>query len=182
MGLVLEKQQKLDEAVSQYHAALALDGDSVAAHQGLGRIFLARKDFANASREFKRVEIVAPSQWQIHNLLGQALEGAATTLERWRSIRSRYRYGRRTVTSFELAALLEKQGDFVGAMEQYRAAASIQGKPELQAQYEAAQQRVKAHMQSLKGTGHAAEGVELESRLEAMSAPGKTPKPIGRTR
>jgi tetratricopeptide (TPR) repeat protein len=71
--------------------------------------------------------------------------------------------------------LLEKQGDFVGVIEQYREAASIQGKPELQAQYEAAQQRVKAHIQSLKATGHAVEAAELESRLGAMSARGKNP-------
>lgn len=177
LGLVLEKQQKLDEAIGEYHAALRLDGDSVLAHQGLGRIALARKDFANASREFKRVESVAPSQWQIHNLMAQALVGtgdeAGAVAEYKESLQIWPKNG--DVMS-KLAALLEKRGEFVGMMEQYREAASIQGHPEWQAQYEAAQQRVMAHVQSLKATGHAAEAVELESRLEAMSAAGKNPE------
>jgi tetratricopeptide (TPR) repeat protein len=35
---------------------------------------------------------------------------------------------------------------------------------------------VKSHVRSLKATGHGAEAVELQSRLEAMSAPGKNPE------
>ena len=39
-----------------------------------------------------------------------------------------------------LAELLEKNGDFIGALEQDRKAVTIRGDPELRAQYAAAQQ------------------------------------------
>ena len=149
---------------------------SALGHKGLGRVFLAKKNYAEASRELKRAEILEPSQWQIHDLLAQALFGAGeyggAVAEYKKTLRI---WPNNTAVMSKLAELLEKQGDFVGALGQYRQAAEIQHDDQMQAQYQSAEQRVNAHIQLFKSTGRSGEAAELESRLAAMRVISKNP-------
>ena len=93
------------------------------------------------------MEALEPSGWGVHDLLAQALTGTGDrdgavaeykeALQIWPN--------NAPVTS-RLAELMEENGDFVGALEQYRKAAGLQGDHEFKAQYAAAQQRTNAHI------------------------------------
>ena len=154
-----------------------MDADSVGAHKGLGKIFLAKKEFANAVRELKPTESLAPSQWQTHDLLGDALTGTGDfdgaiaeykeALQIW---------PKNAAVMLKLAASLEKKEDLIGALEQYRLAAETQRDDKARAQYAAAQKRINAHIQSLKVSGHSGEAAELESRLTATYAASNNPE------
>jgi len=56
----------------------------------------------------------------------------------------------------ELAAALEKSGDRVAALDQYRQAASADHSADTQSQYKAAQQRLNKEIASMKASGNSA--------------------------
>jgi tetratricopeptide (TPR) repeat protein len=86
----------------------------------------------------------------------------------------------------ELATVLERTGDWAGALEQYRQCVLAEGRidrhdptPRMisgsdpQKEYEAAQGRFKQHLAALKAAGKGAEATDLEARVEAASASPK---------
>jgi tetratricopeptide (TPR) repeat protein len=52
---VYTSKNRLDEAVTQYNAALEIDKDMLTAHRGLGLVYLERKQFGNAESEFQQI-------------------------------------------------------------------------------------------------------------------------------
>ena len=55
LGLFLKANKKLDDALSNYAKCVALDPDCAAAHNNMGLIWVDKRDFVNAEREFNEV-------------------------------------------------------------------------------------------------------------------------------
>jgi tetratricopeptide (TPR) repeat protein len=186
LGAVREDQKNYDAALKEYRRAELLDENSPHAHRNAGRVLIAKKDYSNALLELKQAENLQPSDSLTHDLYGQALQGsgnfdaAVSEFKQALSLDSK-----QTEVRLELAAVLEKKGDWVGALEQYRLA-SLAGStvplgnnmmrvvsPNPQLQYKDAQQRFSQHLAALKAAGNSVEAEKLESGVAASkSDPG----------
>lgn len=184
LGSIREEQKKYAEALDEYREAESLDGSFVPGPRGAGRVLLAQRDFTKACEELNRAVILKPSDANDHDLYGQALLGAghinAAIGEFKESIALDPKQFRVMV---ELAATLEKKGDFVAALDQYRRAALAESSRDLrnqvirvdeladaQNQYKAAQQRINDRIASLKAAGKASEAADLENRIQSTQA------------
>ncbi len=68
--------EELRCALEQFRVAERLGPDVAHTHLDVGRILLVKKDAAGAIVELKQAEALSPSDWHVHDLLGQALEGS----------------------------------------------------------------------------------------------------------
>src|SRR5207302_6358725 len=105
-----------------------------------------------------------------HDLYGQALEisgnllGAiaefkrSVALDPWRS-----------EVRLRLAAALEKNQEWVDALDQYRRTAVNDFRPDTQAQYKAAKQRLDARIAAMKASGNSAGAAEVKTDLRNAS-------------
>jgi tetratricopeptide (TPR) repeat protein len=59
-GLMFKHLKKRDEAFESYKRCLALDPDNAAAHQNMGNIYMDRRDFESAKREYHEVLRLCP--------------------------------------------------------------------------------------------------------------------------
>jgi tetratricopeptide (TPR) repeat protein len=156
----------------------------------VGRVLLAKKDFAGAIDELRRAEVVSPSSWNIHDLYGQALVAAGQNdlaISEFKEAASLDPKQSQVMT--ELGSALEKKGDWVGALEQYRKGALADAdrlnkaqlgqavyhfEPDPQKEYKAAQLRFADYVASLKAAGKAAEAVEQEERARMLDTSAGT--------
>ncbi len=69
-GDVFKGQGRLDESVSRFNAAIALDPSSPLAPIKLSAIYMAQRRYEDASLVLKRVILVNDKVWQIHGNLG----------------------------------------------------------------------------------------------------------------
>lgn len=188
LGAILEEQKQDDGALKEYALALKLDFTNGDVHKAVGRILLRKKEVPQAIEELKQAAELKPADASIHDFYGQALEASgdikgaigefkqAVLLE---PKQTALLEPKRTRYMLELASALEKKGDWVEAMDEYRRAAgedaSVDTRGKIkrsedrdpQRDYKDAQQRLDVHIAALKSAGKSTEAAELEARIHA---------------
>jgi tetratricopeptide (TPR) repeat protein len=71
-GLMYKRLKKRDKALESYKRSLALDPDNAAAHQNIAGIYMDRRDFENAKREYHEVLKLCPDHPSALNNLKMA--------------------------------------------------------------------------------------------------------------
>jgi tetratricopeptide (TPR) repeat protein len=186
LGGLLEKEKNYDGALAQYHKAEAIAPNDPAGFKSAGRVLMAKNDFAGATAELKQAEAFAQSDWEVHELYGKALQGngqlelAAGELKEAVALNPT-----RALLMTELGGALEKKGDWVGALEQYRKAVltdagltanAVPGRPfevcgeECNKQFTAAKARFSDYVTSLRKAGKSTEAAELEQKVAALDS------------
>lgn len=187
LGGMHEEKKEFDAALGEFRLAEKLDPNEAETHLAVGRVLLAKNDAAGAIVELKQAEALSASDPKIHDIYGQALLATkqndlaisefkeAVTLDPQQSH-----------SMFELASALEKNGDWIGALEQYKKAALTEAginrdhRPgqtfyyttEAEEGYKAAQTRFAEHLKALNIAGKTAEAKELQERLQVMDNSG----------
>ena len=59
-GILLKIMKKRDEALESYKKCVALDPDNAAAHNNMGLIYIDKRDYENAEREFNEILRIYP--------------------------------------------------------------------------------------------------------------------------
>ena len=153
-------------------------------HADIGRVLLAKKDVAGSLAELKQAEVLSPSSWNIHELYGQALRANFQTDLAIGEFKEAIALDPTLAQVMdELAAAVEKKGDWVGALEQYRKAALSDADrlskaqvgqavwvydPDPQRAYTQAKARFADHEVELKAAGKMAEAAELDKRVHVL--------------
>jgi Tetratricopeptide repeat len=119
----------------------------------------------------------------MHDLYGQALQGSGNIDGAIAQFKQSVALDPKQPTiAIELAAALEKKGDWVASLDQYHKAALADASidyrnkiirsdaPDPQKEYAAAQLRYSSHIASLKAKGKASEVAALEARVHASQA------------
>jgi tetratricopeptide (TPR) repeat protein len=75
IGILLEKQERFDEALPFYRRAVSLQPQSLEAQAGIGRIHLARKDYLAAIIAYQDLAEIAPNNADVYLNLGRAYAG-----------------------------------------------------------------------------------------------------------
>jgi tetratricopeptide (TPR) repeat protein len=134
---------------------------------------IAKKDFAGAAKQLKRAEDLQPSDPGVHDLLGQVLTALGNNDGAIAEFREAIAVDPKLVPiMLELAAALEKKGDWVGSLDEYRRAALADPRPEIQERYKTAGEHFQQHLAALKASGNSAEAAKLESsRLASKVEP-----------
>jgi Flp pilus assembly protein TadD len=123
LGGLLEKEKNYDEALAQYHKAEQIAPDNPTGFKSAGRVLMAKKDFAGAAAELKQAEGFAQSDWEVHELYGDALQESGQLELAVGELKEAVALNpRRALLMSELGGALEKKGDWVGALQQYRKA------------------------------------------------------------
>jgi tetratricopeptide (TPR) repeat protein len=170
LGALLETQHQYDAALEEYRRAIPLDEDDFAGHFQAGRAMLGKKDYAAAQVELKLATNLKPSDATAHFLYAWALNGSGQTDDAIREYQESLSLDpKQPNVRLDLASALEKRGDWAMALDQYRRAAVADLRKETQAQYAAAQQRLKEHISSLKSAGKPSEATQLEAKIHAMT-------------
>ncbi|MGB8062027.1 MAG: tetratricopeptide repeat protein [Candidatus Sulfotelmatobacter sp.] len=194
LGSIQEQQKNYDGALEEYRSAEKIAPGDGETHQDIGRVLLAKKDYGAAVEELKQAEALSQTSWEIHDLLGQALLAnaqidlavgefkAAIALD---STQAR--------VMMELGGALEKKGDWVSALEQYRnasltdAAVLMKAQPgqfvlhcgtDCAQQYTASQGRFADYLVSLRSSGHGAEAADLEKRVAQLDTAAGTKEKV----
>jgi tetratricopeptide (TPR) repeat protein len=118
---------------------------------------------------------VDPADWNNHDLVGQALENSGNLDAAIAAYREALTVAPKEVQPrLDLAAALEKKGDWLAALDNYHQAVLNQPQPkpgipvtffDAQHKYEAAQQRFQQHLADLRSMGKSAEAASLEEGL-----------------
>ena len=187
LGDIRVKEKHLDAALEEYRIAERLDASDPDAFKSAGKLLLEeKKDFAGAAAELKKAEALAQSSWEIHELYGKALagngQGDLAIAEFKEAVALDPNQGQ---VMSEIAAELEKKGDWVGALEQYRKGADADENriskaqpgepvwhydPSPRKQYTEAKARFADHLVALRTAGKKDEAAELEKRSATMDA------------
>ncbi|HLV86971.1 MAG TPA: tetratricopeptide repeat protein [Candidatus Sulfotelmatobacter sp.] len=184
LGSIQEQQKNYDAALEEYRQAEKIGPNNSEAHQDAGRVLLAKKDYAGAVEELKQAESLSQASWEAHELYAQALMGTGKTDLAVGEFKEALALNpSRAYLSTELAGALEKKGDWVSAMQQYRKAvlanANVRMKAqpgeafeecgaECEKQYTAAQGRFADYLSSLKSSGRKDEAADLEKRVAQL--------------
>jgi tetratricopeptide (TPR) repeat protein len=180
LGHIYEVRQKYDEALLEYRIAEKLDDTSGAAFTDAGRVLLLKKDFPAAITELQRGEEVDPANWVNHDLRGQALEdsgGRDAAIAEYKEALSIA--PKELQARLDLALALEKKGDWVSALDNYRQASLDEppiklGLPQprfdAQNKYESAQKRFSQHLASLRSSGKTSEAAKLQASLRSRAS------------
>jgi len=190
LGSIQEKQKNYDGALDEYRIAERLSPDAPDAYESAGRVLMAKKDYTGAVGELKQADTLTPSSWQVHELYAQALGGDGQSdlaiSEFQQAISLDPKQGQ---VLTELGAELEKKGDWVGALEQYRKGALTDsnridnaqpGEPvqlferDPQKEYKAAQARFAGYLVSLKAAGKKDEVADLKKRVALLETSAST--------
>lgn len=190
LGDIQKKQKNYDAALEEYRIAERLAPDNAASYQNAGKVLLEKKDYEGAAAELKRAVPLAPSQWEVHELYAKALIGIGQTdlsiAEFKEAIALDPKQGQ---VMTELGEALEKKGDWVGALEQYRKGALtdanqiakaepgqsyMRWERDPQKEYKLARARFADYMVSLKAAGKKGEAAELQRRVAMLTTSGGT--------
>ncbi|HTS08761.1 MAG TPA: tetratricopeptide repeat protein [Candidatus Eisenbacteria bacterium] len=191
LGDIEEKQKNYDAALVEYRIAEQMDGSDSDAFKSAGKLLLEdKKDFAGAAAEFKNAEAAEQSNWEIHELYGKALagngQGELAIAEFKEALALDPRQGH---VMTEIGLELEKKGDWVGALEQYRKGAAadeirkskalpgeivIEYEIDPKKQYTEAKARFGDHLVTLRAAGKKDEAAELEKRVAILDSSAGT--------
>jgi len=188
LGDILVKEKDFDAALEQYRVAERLDASDPDAFRSAGKVLLDKKDFVGAAAELKQAEAAGQSSWEIHELYGKALAGTGQSdlaiAEFKEAVALDAKQGQ---VMSEIAAELEKKGDWVEALDQYRKGAVADENrisrvqpgesvwhydPSPRKQYTEAKMRFADHLAELRAAGKKDEAAELEKRVAMMDAGG----------
>jgi tetratricopeptide (TPR) repeat protein len=153
--------------LKEYRHAEQLDDTSADAHRDVGKMLLAKKDVSGALQELKYAANLIPNDFEVHEVYGQALAasgdltGAIAEFKQALVIDSRH-----AQVKLELASAFERNGDWANAIDQYRQAALTDKSADVQDKYTKAQDRVRQHIASMKGSGESAEAKTLKKDLQ----------------
>ena len=198
LGKIQEGKKNYDAALEEYRLSEQLFPSTVGgrtqenaergaawSHADVGRILAAKNDFAEALAELKLAEALSPSDSLIHEMYADALQASGNNDLAITEFKETVALNpKQSTAGTKLAAALEKKGDWVGALEQYRRAAlteadsnrlilgGISRSPITDAQkaYKAAQARFEEHLAALSGGGKSAEAAQLKKRADVMHA------------
>jgi tetratricopeptide (TPR) repeat protein len=181
LGRAYEVQKRYELALGQYSYAVDLCPASVEARVCKARLLLETNHATEAMEELKTAKELEPGNPEVHEQSGKTFEA----LGDFETAKGEYEEAlllnkKDAMVQLELARLLEKQGDWLAAMENYRGAAKTvetatlapvtQILPDAPDAYKGAQLRLKEHLSELRKVGKTKEATELESRLEATTA------------
>ena len=182
LGDIYEAQAKHELALKQYRMAQKIDPNSVEVRLVVARVLLETKQAALAVEELKAAKDLEPGNTQVHEEYGTALEA----LGKLGQAKSEYEEaimldGENAFALVDLAKLLEKQGDWAGAIQNYRTAANqVQTQMitsrgprvfvDAPGEYRDAQARLKQHLSDLRAARKSEEASALEARIESMNA------------
>jgi tetratricopeptide (TPR) repeat protein len=189
LGNIREKEKNYDAALEEYRVAERLDEDNADAFKGAGKLLLEdKKDYAAAAAELEKAEALEQSNWGLHELYAKALAGNGQVDlaigEFKEAVALDPNQGQ---IMSELAVELEKKGDWVGALDEYRKGAVADENrlskvqpgesawhydPSPRKQYTEAKVRFADHLAELRAAGKKDEAAELEKRVAVMDAGG----------
>ena len=191
LGTVFEDEKNYDAALAEYRRAEELDENSARAHVSIGRVMLTTKNVAEAQKELKVAVDLAPSDAYSHNLYAQALLLSGDSNPAVSEFKESLLLDATQVdVRLELASVLEKKGDWVASLDQYRQASLAENidpttrRPgvayrtyDAPRAYAQAQERFNQHLASLKKAGKSSEAAQLEKSLrDTQSAASATQK------
>jgi tetratricopeptide (TPR) repeat protein len=190
LGDIQERQKNYDAALQEFKIAQSLDPERPNYFMAAGRVLLTEKKYAAAVEEFSQAEKRAPSRWEIHELYGKAaLENQQTELAISELREALALDPKQGQVMTELGGALEKKGDWVGALEQYRKGALTDAErlrelqsgqvlrmydPDPQKAYAEAKARFADHLVSLKAAGQKEDAAELEKRVTMLDTSAST--------
>lgn len=190
LGDIQEKRKNYDAALELYRNAEKIAPDNVGGFKGAGRVLIAKKDFAAAAAELKPAESAAPSDWEVHELYGKALQGSGQLELAVGEFKEAVALnGKWPILMTELGGALEKKGDWVAALEQYRKAVladeeimtnAVAGRAylvcgeECGKQFTAAKARFADYITALRKAGKTAEAADLEKKVAALDTSAGT--------
>jgi tetratricopeptide (TPR) repeat protein len=187
LGEMHEGNKEFDAALGEFRFAEKLDPNGAEKHLAVGRVLLAKNDAAGAIAELQQAEALSASDPSIHDMYGQAL---LATKQNDLAI-SEFKEAvaidpKQSHWMFELASALEKTGDWIGALEQYKKAAlteaganrdhrpgdTVYYTSEAEDGYKAAQERFAEHVKALNFAGKTAEAKNLQDRIQVVDNSG----------
>jgi tetratricopeptide (TPR) repeat protein len=170
------------QALQQYLLAEKIDPNSVETRLCIARILLKTNQPGLAVDQLSAAVQAEPRNAEAHHQYGRALEALGNLPQ----AKSEYQEsllldGENAFTLLHLAQLLEKLGDWPGAMENYRSAAkrveaslqSARGPQQVvdaPGEYQKAQARLNQHLTHLKAAGKSSEAAELQAQIAAAQA------------
>jgi tetratricopeptide (TPR) repeat protein len=188
LGNLFQDSSDLDAALVEFQKAEQLDENSYQAHRGVGIVMLTRKHVGEALNELRIAVDLSPSQPSSHDLYGQALllsgdvDSAIGQFQESLAL-----LPKQANVRLELAAALEKKGEWVGSLDQYRQAAvddnidrtevrtgtsvRVYGAAE---EYREAKERFAQHVASLRKAGKSSEAAQLEKSQNDAHANAST--------
>ncbi len=190
LGDIQEKQKNYDAALQEFRVAERLSPDSPDFYKSAGRVLMAKKNYAAAEEELSKAEKLSPSSWEIHELYAKAaMENRQSDLaisEFKEAVSLDPKQGQ---VMTEFGGALEKKGDWVGALEQYRRGALTDANrlskaqpgqpmmmydPDPQRAYTAAKARFADYLVSLRAAGKNDEAADLDKRVQMLATSGST--------
>ena len=126
LAICYYRSRQLDDAVKALDATLLVSPDHLPAEELLATIWLLKKDYARARRQFTHVTAIAPQNYAAHYNLGilDRLEGRADAAAReWQAAARVDPSSAQPHTA--LASLYCEQGNVTLAMEEYRQAVAL---------------------------------------------------------
>ncbi len=190
LGDIQTKRRDYDAALAEYRIAQRLAPEKSDAYQGAGQVLLERKDYDGAAVELKQAVTLAPGKWEVHEIYAKALIGAGQTDLAIAEFKEAIRVGpKQGYVITELGGALEKKGDWVGALEQYRKGALTDARRAARAEpghsyllwetnprkeYQLAKVRFANYLVSLRVAGKTEEAAELEKRVGVLNTSGST--------
>lgn len=193
LGSIQEQQKNYDGALEEYRRAEKIAPGDADTRQDVGRVLLAKKDYGAAVEELKQAEELSETSWEIHDLLGQALLANAEidlAVGEFKDAIALEPTEARLM--MELGGALEKKGDWVSALEQYRKASLTDAAAVMKArdgqivmrcddctpQYTAAQGRFADYLVSLRSSGRGSHAADLEKRVAQLDTAAGTKEKV----
>ena len=124
--------QAIDEAVAEYQAALASDPSSLAAHLGLGRLYVSKKDSAKEIDELSKAVAIDPASYQASEWLGDAYLHAGKLVDAFKAYnRAALLQPRNPEPHWGLGMIKSQAGKWAEAEQELRLAMKGQRFPEM---------------------------------------------------
>lgn len=184
LGSLFEDKKDYDAALAVYRAAEQIDENAFKPHRSIGNVLLIRKDTAGALKELKMAVDLDPSQAYSHDLYAQALLMSGSLDAAIGEFKESLGLDAKQVNvMLELAASLEKEGDWVASLDEYHKASVADNVDPMSRptgipfriygasqEYSKAQERFNQHLASLKKTGKSSDAARLEKALRDAQA------------
>ncbi|MGH9735362.1 MAG: tetratricopeptide repeat protein [Candidatus Acidiferrales bacterium] len=183
IGSIREEQKKWDEALEEYRKTVQLDPTRVDGWLGAARVLVAQHKYSEASEELKQAEIMWAGDPKIHDVRAQALAASGDLAGAVGEFQASLQLKPKQIqVMLRLASALEKHGDWVESLNEYREASLTDSAIDLrtkiirsdeldpQKEYASAQERWNDHLAALKAARKSTDATALEAQLRAEQA------------
>ncbi len=131
-AIQFERDGNTENAIEEYKAAIKEYPDYFEAHYNLGRLYLDRQGYGEATTELRTAVNLKPEDANAHNNLGLALKHNGDLNGALAQYQEAVRLNPRLASAQNnLANVLYMKRDFNGAVEHYRAALALQSKAKM---------------------------------------------------